>query len=216
MHHAYVYEGSLSEFEALVEDAREQLGFAAEHSPDVHVRVFEKFGIEESRWLASMAALRPASGRALFMLGISAITSEAQQALLKLLEEPQAGVVFVLLVPHGVLLPTVRSRVQMWKNTNLHQGEPLVKEVVTFLKASGKERSDMIAKLLKDEEGLKDRVRDFVNGLEAEVARFNLAEKRTREALADIAMVRNYLGDRSPSLKMLLEHLALALPVVEK
>lgn len=72
----------------------------------------------------------------------------------------------------------------------------------------------MIAKMLKEEEGLKERVRDLVNALEAELARTTLAKQATREGLADIAMVRDYLGDKAPALKMMLEHLALSLPVL--
>ncbi len=232
MHHAYVYEGSLTVFESLVSHAKERFGFADEHSPDVHARSFEKFGIEESRWLTTSAAFKSSGGRALFVVGTSSITSESQQALLKLFEEPQEGTVFVLLVPHGALLPTLRSRMLLYETQQPAQkkvlgfpvsaktqeaGRPdhFSAQSAGFLRASGKERSDFIAKLLKDEEGLKERVRDFVNGLEAELTRLNLVKvAEGRRGLEDIRMVRDYLGDRSPSLKMLLEHLALSLPTV--
>ena len=56
-------------------------------------------------------------------------------------------------------------------------------------------------------------MRDFTNALEAQcVAQKAMQKPEGRQALQDIAMVRGYLADRSPSLKMLLEHLALALP----
>lgn len=80
-----------------------------------------------------------------------------------------------------------------------------------FLKMSGKDRSDMIAKMLKDDKGVKERVLDFVNALEAELAP-KVKDPKVRAGLEDIAKVRDYLRDRSPSLKMLLEHLALSLP----
>src|SRR3990167_8910635 len=89
MHHAYVYEGPLSQLPSLARDGRERFNFFADNNPDVHVREFEKFGIEDSRWLTGAAALRSSSGQALFVLGVASITSEAQQALLKLFEEPQ-------------------------------------------------------------------------------------------------------------------------------
>ncbi len=224
-HHAYIYEGSLAQLPALVADARVQFNFSDEHSPDVHVREFEKFGIEESRWLSDTAALRPSSGRALFVLGVASITSEAQQALLKLLEEPQAGITFVLLVPHGSLLPTIISRMSAYPsegmtgkkssgrpsdlNQTLLPATPLARK---FLSASGKERSEQLTKLLKEEEGIKERVRDFINALESELSKTIGKSAEARQGLEDIAMVRDYLRDRSPSLKMLLEHLALSLP----
>ncbi len=236
-HHAYIYEGSQSLLEALTADARERFGFSSEHSPDVHVRHFEKFGIEESRWLSDVGALKSAGGRALFVVGIAGMTSEAQQALLKLFEEPQEGSVYVVLVPHGTLLPTVKSRMLAYPATEqqivltaqqLAQKKVLGSQAMSlkgssgpdyfsgqaaasFFKLSGKDRSDFITKLLKDDEGTKERVRDFVNALEVELHK-KIGEPKARQGLEDIGMVRGYLGDRSPSLKMLLEHLAVALP----
>ncbi len=67
----------------------------------------------------------------------------------------------------------------------------------------------MIATMLKDDEGVKEYVRDFINALETELSK-NV--QKNRQGLEDIAMVRDYLGDKAPSLKMLLEHLALSLP----
>lgn len=206
-HHAYAYEGSQALLEALAEDARGRFGFLAEHSPDVHVRRFEKFGIDESRWLTDTGALRSSGGRALFVLGIASMTSEAQQALLKLFEEPQEGSVYVVLVPHGTLVPTLRSRMLAYPERLEEEG---TKDAKKFLSLSGKDRSDFVAKLLKDDEGIRERVRDFINALEAELYR-NVGEPKVRQGLQDISLVRGYLQDRSPSLKMLLEHLALAL-----
>src|SRR3989344_7773439 len=108
-HHAYFREGPLSELPELARAA----GKAAElskGSPDVYVRQYEKFGIDEARALREMASLKSLSGKALFILGAVSVTTEAQQALLKLFEEPAQGAVFILLVPHGSLLPTLRSR----------------------------------------------------------------------------------------------------------
>lgn len=208
-HHAYVYEGPQSALDALALDARGRFGFEAEHSPDVHVRGFGKFGIDESRWLVEAGALRSSGGRALFVLGIAGITSEAQQALLKLFEEPQEGSVYVVLVPHGTLLPTVRSRTLEYPG--VLEADTGTRDAKKFLALSGKERSDFIAKLLRDDEGAKERVRDFINALEAELCK-KAGEPEARRGLEDISLVRGYLQDRSPSLKMLLEHLAVALP----
>jgi hypothetical protein len=69
----------------------------------------------------------------------------------------------------------------------------------------------MIAKMLKDEEGVRERVREFLNALEQDLSK-EIKDPRVREGLQDIAMARDYVRDRSPALKMLLEHLALCLP----
>ena len=213
-HHAYIYEGTTHLFNALVADARERFGFLSEHNPDVHVEVFEKFGIDEARKLRSVAALKSSSGRGLFVLGTASITTEAQQALLKLFEEPQKGLVFVVLVPHGALISTLRSRMLPYPG-EVAGGEEV--PVTTFLAAGGTARSAEIAKLLKDDDGARERVRGFVDALEvqlyAHLQKASIKDKKAfTESLSDIARVRDYVGDRSASLKMLLEYLALALP----
>jgi hypothetical protein len=86
-----------------------------------------------------------------------------------------------------------------------------------FLSASTKARSAEVGKLLKDDEGVRERVRDFLDGLEVVLYKALQKSKETkalREGLEDIAKVRSYANDRSPSFKMLLEHLALALPKI--
>ncbi len=229
-HHAYFYEGPLSLLEELTTHARKLFDFKGEHNPDVQVREFEKFGIEDSQALRELASFKSTSGRALFVIGIGTITSEAQQALLKLFEEPSVGSVFVLLVPHGVLLTTLRSRLMEYpenlqpalKNSLVETTQTVTRglflgQAADFLKATYKTRSASITALLKDEEGAKERVRALLAGLEAklheELTKSN-GKKEYREALEDIAKVRSYVNDRSPSLKMLLEHLAATLPQV--
>ncbi len=201
-HHAYYIEAPLSTFEAY-----------KAHLHPMYAKEHERFGIEEARALITLASLKNFASlknydSAVFLLGIASLTSEAQQAMLKLFEEPQEGTQFVLLMPHGTLLATLRSRM-------LEYAEKLdefvdTKDAKKFLSLAGKDRSDFITKLLKDDEGTKERVRDFINALEAQL-HTKIGEPKTRQALEDIAMVRGYLQDRSPSLKMLLEHLAVAL-----
>ncbi len=200
-HHAYYIEGSLSQFDA----------YKAALKP-FWASAFERFGIDESRELIALASLKNFN-EAVFLIGAASISSEAQQALLKLFEEPQKGTVFILLIPHGALLPTLKSRMLLYPESivEFSRSDLLAKQ---FLKMGGEERSDFIAKMLKDEEGLKERVRDFVNALEEKLVDGHQMSLKVREGLKDIAMVRDYLGDRSPSPKMLLEHLALSLPVI--
>jgi hypothetical protein len=108
-HHAYFLEGELREFDALAHMLRENERFEP-HDPGFVARQYDKFGIDEARDLIANASLKNTGGRTLFVLGVGSMTSEAQQSLLKLFEEPQQGTQFVLLLPHGTLLPTLRSR----------------------------------------------------------------------------------------------------------
>ncbi len=200
-HHAYYIEGSLSEF-----------GAYKAHLHPFWAREYERFGVDEAREFIALLSLKNFAA-ATFLIGASSITSEAQQALLKLLEEPQEGTTIVLLLPHGSLLPTVLSRMLAFPESLEATGTSSL-SAKNFLKMTGKDRSDFITKLLKDDDGVKDRVRDFVNAIERELVGGLQKSEKSRQGLEDIAMVRDYLSDRAPSMKMLLEHLALALPVV--
>jgi hypothetical protein len=238
-HHAYIYEGSQDLLGELADNARVYFGFEASPpaggNPDVHIEQWEKFGIDDSQKLKETAGLRSVSGRELFVLGIASITSEAQQALLKLFEEPQEGSIFVLLMPHGTLLPTLRSRIMKYpEKLQIEKlklpvqkvlGSPVsrlarplgpdsfAQQASVFLSSTQKDRSDWIIKFLKDEDSQKERVREFLQELEIELAK-KIKNKEARAGLEDIAKVRSYVADRSPSLKMLLEHLAVTLPTV--
>ncbi len=210
-HHAYYIEGSLTQFDAYVDAIRTSEGYEAS-DPNFVARKYEKFGIDEARALIEHGALKSTGSRALFVVATSSITSEAQQALLKLLEEPQQGTIFVLLVPHGILLPTLRSRCMQLPLT-VEMSASTANTAREFLSWPYKKRSDWIAVTLKKEEDdSREYVRAFLNDLEAELYKRIEDGKDIRDGLQEIAHFRQYLGDRSPSLKMILEHFAATLP----
>lgn len=204
MHHAYYIEGPLSLFESYKEQIKP---FSAQQ--------FERFGIDDVRALIEEAGLKNFGG-VTFFIATASLPTEAQQALLKLFEEPQPGTTFILLVPYGSVIPTLRSRMLPWpKVLEAEQGNGEAKK---FLKSNNKDRSAYIAKLLKDENQVKEQVRELLDGLELELMQTlkkTKGDKVFLDALQDITKVRSYVSDRSPSLKMLLEHLALSIPILK-
>ena len=212
-HHAYLLEGTPTLLPEAERVMRERGGFAS-NSPDVSARAYEKFGIDDARELVERATMKSSAGHSLFLVATTSITTEAQQALLKLFEEPQVGAVFVLIVPHGTVLPTLRSRclplVLAGAALGTTDADAHAKE---FLRLGNKERSAMVADLVKEYEDDRAAPRVFLDALEREVyRRFQTAPAPARpelaEHLSDIATFRSYLSDRSPSIKMLFEHLA--------
>jgi len=216
-HHAYLYEGSMALLQPLAEDACARFRFSVNSNPDVHVELWEKFGIDESRALVMQTSLRSVQGRSLFVLGIASITSEAQQALLKLFEEPGEGVVFVVLVPHGTLLPTLRSRFLDYPEKISRLNLDIGMEAAEFLSWPYAKRSAWVTAFLKgDDDGLRQKVLVFVNGIEKELHKhLGVNPKEVGPALADVAHFRGYLADRAPSIKMILEHFAATLPTLK-
>jgi DNA polymerase III delta prime subunit len=215
-HHAYIFEGSTSELPRIEKEAREVFGFTDASDPNVTARVYQQFGIEESRGLRASAALKSTSGRSLSIVAAVSMTTEAQQALLKLFEEPQQGSIFVLITPHGILLPTLRSRCLPFEISTTAKAVSS-KEALTFLKSSYKGRVLIIAELLDEEDGVKERARDLLADVERELYG-RLSQTTSKQeiirGLQAIAKFRGYVSDRSASLKMILEHLAAALPSI--
>ena len=150
-------------------------------------------------------------GNRALVLSFHTITHPAQNALLKILEEPQSGVRFIFVTSSkDRLLDTVLSRMHV-----MHHGESSDSSVaVDFLQASPVSRIKLpyITQLLsrEDEEGRKDReaVKAFILSL-VEVLRKEKVESRyIQEALA----MASYAADPSASGKAILEYLALLLP----
>jgi DNA polymerase III subunit delta' len=73
----------------------------------------DDFKIEDAHEVIS-EAYKSEENRKLLILGAKSFTVPAQNALLKILEEPPRNIVFVLMAPNkSTFLPTVRSRLTL-------------------------------------------------------------------------------------------------------
>jgi len=237
-HHAFVIEAEEEEGIALAQAwAEKELGMKMSNTecltkcwtnPDIVVLRYGLFSVEDARNVCDTAAGAPFAGEyKVIVIAASRAYHEAQNALLKLFEEPPVGTYLFFILPSlGGLLPTLRSRVQVMNNVKHSVLDTLdiPKEVEEFIKASKEKRSAIIKKLTsgKDEEErreLRDEAIAIVNGIEAiayqqgetllGLARFRLATVRLLE---DIAILRGNLYDRSAPVRMILEHLSLVIP----
>lgn len=107
--------------------------------------------VDQIREIIGQAQIMPneADGKAFIIHDAEAMNPNAQNALLKLLEEPPAGVVLILsTATPAMLLPTIRSRcIEISVNEDAPAPSPeLRQEVLTYLKyvASGR-KSDLLA-----------------------------------------------------------------------
>src|SRR2546421_501162 len=108
-HHAYYVIGSASIRPELVATLERVHHIQIKGNPDFFNRSYETFTIDEARELKSLAETMPIhdSGKKIFILTMNGITVEAQNALLKLLEEPAEYSHFFLILPSAhLLLPT--------------------------------------------------------------------------------------------------------------
>lgn len=202
MHHAYLLVGSREECLACIAEEDKAEG------PDVLVYTHEQFGIDEARRLRYEATLRPVvRPYRTFILLLGTMTIEAQNALLKLFEEPHETVRFYLQVEKGdQLLPTLRSRLMTISEGKVR--EDITEEARIFLKSSYADRLTLVAE--RTQKKNLAWIGELLDGIELWAHK-----KQDREALDAILFVRRYEGRRGASHKMLLEYLALSLSAPE-
>lgn len=226
LHHAYCLEGKREGIlKELLEFLENNLKFVVKGNPDFYSGEFDTLGIDEGRSINEMQSRRAVSApRRIFIIAANFITREAQNSLLKMFEEPAGGAVFFLIISSAsILLPTLRSRMMI---VNLNRGmesggaeksekSANIFDAKKFINSAIGERLAMVKKIadkIADEEASRSIVTDFLNSVEREILNESGTEDLKRKNLfifEEIDKCRNYAGDRSPSVKMLLEHIAI-------
>ncbi|MCE9644139.1 hypothetical protein K8Q93_02785 [Candidatus Parcubacteria bacterium] len=217
LHHAYLLAGKREVLHAkLIEVLKDELGISAQGNPDFSDQSFETFSIEDARTLMLSQGRRAVTGRRVYILSFFFATLEAQNALLKTLEEPTPDTSFFIIVPAAsVLLPTVRSRLARF---DLGVEASIQKEAEAFLAASVAVRLKVIEKIGKsDNESKKSDLLSLLIGIEEVcAARFDgQIPVEWAEPLRELLELKKYAFDRAPSVKMLGEYLSLRLPKLE-
>ncbi len=140
----------------------------------------------------------------------------AQNAMLKILEEPKMGVRFILITSNKEnLLPTVISRLREVQATSNDKRVTSNESAILFLETKPTLRIKLpfVAELLsrEDEEGRKDReaVRNFILQV---VEVLTIEKTGTSRYIEETIEMASYAGDPSASGKAILEYLALLLP----
>ncbi|MDD2657426.1 MAG: hypothetical protein PHD04_02050 [Candidatus Pacebacteria bacterium] len=221
-HHAFVIEAEAEEGIKVAQAwAGKELGMKVQGNPDVVVMKYGLLSVEDARRVAELAAGRAFAGETkVVIIAASRAYHEAQNALLKLFEEPPAGAYLFLIMPSlGGLLPTLRSRVQVLAQgaASRSSKQEISKSAEEFMKASKEKRSAMLKKLTsgRDEEEkreLREEAIAIINGIEAAAYDVGFTKPYIPELLEDIQVLRGHLYDRSAPVKMILEHLSLVIP----
>ncbi len=213
-HHAYFSVGGREVAEKIKEKIN-QSGFRVSGNPDFWHNHYEKFGINEA-W-----ALRDADTRALFgdkkiyLISYDSITTEAQNALLKTIEEPRANSHFFICVNREEeMLLTLRSRLlklDTFENVKKDGG----KDVVDFLKMGLDERLVFAHKfsedIKKEKRNKKDAI-DFLNDLEKTL--YEKQKKGEVRISKRFLEIKKFASINGASIKMIFEEVAIELPVV--
>jgi len=210
-HHAFLLEGEISgNISALREFLEGELRITVTGNPDYFQLIHATFGINESRNLKEMQSRHSFTegGKKIFIIGANSFTSEAQSSLLKVFEEPTEGTHFFVLTPSArFFLPTLLSRVVCI----FSEEESFGGEVAEFLKKPYAERLAYASELKED--SVKAKL--FIENMTRHFYDKTPAEKRTSETIKLLELLlsyRTYAYGRAPSMKNMLEHVALVAP----
>ncbi len=213
LHHAYLLTGS--------NDAYAQvLNFLSTHqitvsgSADVLYRAYDRLGIDDVVQIVERSLTRPVDlPRRVVILNFADATTEAQNALLKVLEEPPAPSIFFIITPSPhTLLPTLRSRLSEITESSV---STIPKEAQQFFQASVQVRLETIKEILatKDDDEVRTlmSITTLLNGVERLIAP-QLAHTPMRGGLRSLYAAKRALTTPGAALKPMLEQLAILLP----
>ncbi len=203
LYHFYIIEGNEETHGEVVGVLKESHDVRFESNPDLYEVVYDGFGIEESRLLKDFFSTRSfGEGKKVALVRTPRMTREAQNALLKISEEPAPGQHLFLIIPSsGLLIDTLKSRAQIIVRKNVDGAAD-----DSFLKLSIPERLKIVQKIATKKD--KEVGIELLDTLIAV-----LKKKKMHAALAEVYQARSYIGDQSSSLKLILEHISLILPV---
>ncbi|MEQ1561207.1 MAG: hypothetical protein ABL899_00625 [Nitrospira sp.] len=209
LHHAYFLVGQ--KVEEIISDLQDFLDKVVKvntvGNPDFQHLRFNNMTIDDARVVTNNENRKNVSGNIkVFVIETDFITIEAQNALLKVFEEPTVGTHFFIVSPQDILLPTLRSRVQVVLHDSFgDSGE-------SILSLSLKDRLEKVKEItdgISDEEKTKQDAITFLNQVESELYK-NGVDKKTNE-LKVCQITRSSLYDRGAPVKMILENLVLSI-----
>lgn len=215
LHHFYLIEGATeTSADELVSLLEKEKGDTTIHA---HVFTYNTLGVEEAQILRQQQTEYTHDGGAQFFIVYAAsVTHEAQQALLKVFEEPKARSHFFLLMPEmTAIVPTVRSRAQsitLATNENKY-----TKDAQQFIKASIDGRLAFVVDFVKAHEDDDSSGELRLHASQFIVTLIDTLKKDPKNLVLrarffqDALVMRNYLDTRGASVKMILEHLSLVL-----
>ncbi len=220
-HHAYFYAGEREAGIAKATDyAHDVMGLSSGNNPDLIIFRYGLFSVDDARRVIRLADQRAVGGDAkVLVLAAERLFHEAQNALLKLFEEPPPGTTLILIVPSaGILLKTLRSRMLPLAHGTMH----ISSEAEQYLSLKASEREKYISKLLDRTKSDKDEEKQtargealrLVEGLTTAVYEqwSKTGAIEYQEFLRDATRLIPVLHERSAPLKLIFEHLSLIIP----
>jgi DNA polymerase III delta prime subunit len=221
LYHSYVVEGEPNLTKEKLLDFLVSRGEINKSSPDVICQMYESFTMDDTSQIKDWhSRLGVSNGKKVCIIATKFINREAEQSLLKIIEEPAVNTHFFIIVPDSsLLLDTIISRTHLIKPSQTKDLE-IKKSVSLFISSNPAERIKKVAEIIeknKDKENsgqLRYYVTQFVNEIESLIYqkfKKNIKDYKAKFVLGELQKSREYLSTPGASVKMILEHLALVI-----
>jgi hypothetical protein len=214
-----VLEGNPEEIAYSLRIYLEDRGEVNKQSEDMSLNLYDSFAIQDSQRIKEWYQNKPTDGKKkICIIGAKFINREAEQTLLKIIEEPTENSHFFIVVPDSsLLLGTILSRVHLIKNgEGINDEELKIAKDFLNLNLPGRiEKVGEIIKEFKDNEnsgGLRYSAISLINGIERiiyEKWKKDLDNEDLKFILGELKNCREFLSTPGASVKMILEHISL-------
>ena len=213
LHHLYCVEGVRDSTPFLEEYVRGLLGSQAH----IFTQAFALFSVDDGRVLSKSASMRATKDTPCVQIVYAdSFSVEAQNALLKAIEEPAPHTHYLLVTPRlSKILPTILSRSISFSVIDTTINSAVELEMKEFLAGGRTSRMTIIARYLKDledEEGETSRraLDLFFERLIVYISGTSSVAKA--QSLLTVMNARKYIRDKGSSQKMIAEYVALLIP----
>ena len=215
--HAYVVGGHKDDARVFIESFLKNKNISIENNQDLITTEHVIFTIDHVRDLLQWQKLTPIGERKIYIAYITFVTKEAENALLKTLEEPVPNTHIILAIPKPeMLLPTLLSRVQILMPEITTNGG--IHKIEEFLAMNTGERMEFVKKLVEkgDDEYSSAEVRekavDFFDNLENYYAK-KIPQMNKEEVLKieSTLKLKKYLFSPMCSVRNIMETVALTI-----
>ena len=215
--HAYVIGGHREDARVFIDALLGKYGVPTKNNPDYKVSEHVIFTIDHVRELRAWQNLVPIGEQKVHVVYMTFITQEAENALLKTLEEPVPKTHIILAIPKPeMLLPTLLSRVRvLMPESTVHGGVHRIEE---FLSMGVGARLEFVKKLVEKSEDeyasaeVREKAVAFFDDLERYVEKnISSYDKKSVEKVESILKLKKYLFTPASSVRTIMETVALAM-----
>lgn len=211
LHHAYIVIGSI---DLLRNDLNNfivgDLNIKIIKNPDILYFEYNTLGVDDTKDLIEIQNMHSfydnkedeIKNKKIFVISLNMITNEAQNALLKVFEEPTPNTHFFILAPQNIFLPTFLSRVHIFTDNIKNEG------VLLEDKNIGEHMSEVskLALDISDDKKVKQDAIIFVKKIEMRFVSDPIKYYKELKLCED---TRKAILSQGAMIKMLLENLIL-------